>query len=287
LEPTLARSLDRPDLESLWELVFHDDLDTIRNFLNFAATEDNTVVVRQDGRVVAMAFLLPCAVCLPNGSTHHAYYFYAAATHPDYREQGHMGRILRFCKDLAAERGADFLLLVPAEPHLYKYYGRFGFQSCIARTRITCTRDELLQLSFPATPVSGSGTPDHADIRRAAFAGLPFVDWNRSLLKYLFFDHASAGGKIASTEDGYALYREPEEGTVYVQEFCPGTHPVKLLHTLADTGADTYLLDLPAGTSVKAKRSATGRIGMAAPLNEEAKALQGQLKNLYIGFTLG
>lgn len=284
--PRLARPKDRPELEELWACSFHDDPARIRNFLHFMAQDDRTVVLEENGNVVAAAYLLPCRIGL-SGSFYPAYCLSAAATLPDYRNRGCMSRIIRYCKDLGAERGKDFLLAVPPENDLYRFFSQFGFRPCLTQKTLRCSRDQLAETvaSLASPELSGAPEPDRTVIRQTAFAGLPFVDWDRAALKYIFFEHTWSGGKSILSADGYALYKKSGT-TATVTELCAGSDPAALTGPLLRTGAEDFVLCLPAGSPAAGKRCQTRRAGMAVPLTKTGKTLQRQLKDLYIGFTL-
>jgi predicted N-acetyltransferase YhbS len=80
--------------------------------LSFVATED-------DGRVIGSVRLWEVAV----GSDRTVLLLGPLAVHPDHRQQGIGGALMRHAMRLAAKRGHAAVLLV-GEP---AYYGRFGF----------------------------------------------------------------------------------------------------------------------------------------------------------------
>ena len=65
-------------------------------------------------------------------------YLYGIAAFADCRGQGIGSRLIRFAIDYLQNAGYDAILLVPAEPSLMDYYGRFGFSpvSAIGREQI-------------------------------------------------------------------------------------------------------------------------------------------------------
>ena len=97
--------------------------------------------------------------------------------------------------------------------------------------------------------------------------------------------HTWSGGKSILSADGYALYKKSGT-TATVTELCAGSDPAALTGPLLRTGAEDFVLCLPAGSPAAGKRCQTRRAGMAVPLTKTGKTLQRQLKDLYIGFTL-
>ena len=82
-------------------------------------------------RLVSMLFLLPCELCFEDKILP-VQYIYAAATQPDQRGKGHMGRLLDQIK-----RQESIFLLRPATDKLVDYYKRQGFTPFNAEARLS------------------------------------------------------------------------------------------------------------------------------------------------------
>ncbi|MBP5272322.1 MAG: GNAT family N-acetyltransferase [Clostridia bacterium] len=296
--PGLASGADIEMLTALWSSSFGDPEPLIRNFLTVVASNENTVVYREDGRVVSCAFLIPATLHIGR-DTYRAYYFYAAATLPDERRQGYMEQVIRFSRSLCEERGIDFLVLVPTNNDLYQYFSRFGFRANFYLKTTEMDRGQLTALAEKmvsgdgeeaAVPVAFAPTEMQA-IREQALAAGSWLEFDRSTLQYLFFDHVFRGGKTLLLPDGYALYELSEddsgERVLKVRELCSVGDPGKLLKELVAVEADRYVLNLPAFDSIRGGRTATGRAGMDLAISKEAVRAERSMKNAYIGLTLG
>lgn len=79
----------------------------------------------EDGKAVSMAFLFPCRINTLD-KNYEALYLYAAATHPDYKKQGLMTRILELAK-----KENKLVLLRPANTELLEFYKKRGFSEII------------------------------------------------------------------------------------------------------------------------------------------------------------
>lgn len=77
---------------------------------------------------VAMLQKIPAALQVGE-KAHSAAYIYGVCTHPDYRRQGRMARLLK-----QAEEGVDYLFLKPENPVVYQ---PFGYVSCSAQAVFT------------------------------------------------------------------------------------------------------------------------------------------------------
>ncbi|MBO4383457.1 MAG: GNAT family N-acetyltransferase [Clostridia bacterium] len=295
--PGLASRADFGVLADLWARSFDDSERYIRNFQSLLAEPENTVVYREKGQVVSCAYLLP-AVLHIGDNTYNAYYFYAAATDPDYRRRGYMEQVIRYSRTLCEERDIDFLILVPAGNDLYQYYSRFGFRANFYLKTTQLDREQLLALVEkldPAAPESdeGTGLPAPTEmlrVRRESLAGGSYLDFDGKTLQYMLFEHLYCGGKTLLTEDGYVLYDlKEDDGTVTlnVKELCSSDAPEKLLRPLSAIEADRYVLNLPAFDSIRGGKTSTGRAGMDLAVTPRAVKAERTMKNAYIGLTLG
>ena len=293
--PGLAAPTDRENLQELWELSFGDPPAYIRNFRNFLAQDENTVVYRENGRAVSAVYLLDGVLHIGE-ETYSAYYFYAAATHPDFRRRGYMEKIIRYCRGLCEARNIDFLILVPAGNDLYQYYSRFGFRANFYLKTTELTREQLQGLADkldpePAEDILPGGTTDLYPVRTEALAGGSYLEFDAKTLQYMFFEHAYCGGKAILTEDGYVLYsRKTEDGgeeVLTVKELCSRGRTGALLRQLLNETADRYVLNLPAFDPIRGGKTSTGRAGMDLAVSDRAARAERTMKNAYIGLTLG
>lgn len=128
-----GNALYRKDLTELWHTVFGDDYDYINLFFKNEYSLCDTFAEIIDGKAVSVLYLLDCRVDY-SGKTYKGKYLYAAATHPDYRSRGLMGKLineaLTYCENAW---DIDFISLVPANDGLYGYYGKFGFKEAFYR----------------------------------------------------------------------------------------------------------------------------------------------------------
>ena len=296
--PGLASGADFETLAELWTLSFGAPAPIIRNIQTLVADTDRTVVYREDGKAVAGAYLLETTLH-SGGETYSAYYFFAAATHPDFRRKGYMGQIIRYCRTLCEARGIDFLVLVPTDNDLYKYFSRFGFRANFYLKTTQLDREQLrsmvekMELPEGETDDSPAGFApvEMQSIRLQALEGGSHVEFDRQTLQYLFFEHVYRGGKTILLDDGYVLYDLTTDDTgdvvLKVRELCAKESQGPLLKKLSEVEADQYILNLPAFDSLRGGRTSTGRAGMDLAVSKRAVKAERTMKNAYIGLTLG
>lgn len=121
--PAWATPADIPSIMQLWETCFGDAPGEIAPFFQSQFTTETSAILRMDGGVVSMMHLLPCRMRNIPGC-----YVYAVATAPAYRGRGFMRLLDDFCVRAAKQSGRRFLLLVPAEPALFRAYEKLGYR---------------------------------------------------------------------------------------------------------------------------------------------------------------
>lgn len=295
--PGLASGADYETLTELWSLSFGDPAPFVKTLQTLIASPDRTVVFREDGRSVAGAYLLESTLHIGD-ETFTAYYLFGAATHPDYRRKGYMGQIIRYCRTLCEERNIDYLVLVPTDNDLYKYFSRFGFRANFYLKTTQLDREQLLAMvekmdvSEEETDTTAGFVPtEMQEIRREALSGGSYLEFDRQTLQYLFFEHVYRGGKTILLEDGYVLYDlsadDTGETVLRVRELCGEAAQGNLLSKLSEVEADQYILNLPAFDNLRGGKTSTGRAGMDLAVSKRAVKAERTMKNAYIGLTPG
>lgn len=131
-----AHPEERAAAEELWTDTFGDGPELQRDFFRLCAPQ-GPLVLLEDGELRSMLSLPELSLILPDGKKLRAGYVYAVATRPDCRGQGWAGLLLETAAGLAQNRGLDCLLTVPAEPGLFPFYKKHGFQPGFYRREVT------------------------------------------------------------------------------------------------------------------------------------------------------
>lgn len=143
------RKKDGVQILKIWQTCFGDDEDYILDYMEHRMTEDNMLVIYEDGKAVSMASFLP--VQYHSGEEDiTARYVYGVATLPEYRGRGFATEILQFAK----QKYGEVLILSPAEESLAGYYEKLGFQRAFSPCRFENvddieTTEEKGMLWFP------------------------------------------------------------------------------------------------------------------------------------------
>jgi predicted acetyltransferase len=127
-----AITSDLLTIQSLWKEVFFDSEDYINRFIVHFGIE-NCYVCEINREIAAMAFALPTTLSHFltfnfKFSTLNLKYIYACATHPNYRRQGVMEKLLATIYDAACNENIAGVFLHAADENLANYYRKLGFQ---------------------------------------------------------------------------------------------------------------------------------------------------------------
>lgn len=199
------RDKDGAEIAQIWKNCFGDAEDYIEFYMDNRMTEDNMLVVYEDGRIVSMASFLP-ARYLCDGVYEDVRYVYAVATLPEYRRKGYAGRILQFAQEYYKQP----LILAPAEESLVRYYEEMGFKRAFPDTRASVMQDiealalpEIEQEEILMTPVSAK---EYVQIRDESCAREGYVSWDEAAVSYVMELCARYGGQALRVHS-----REEEE----------------------------------------------------------------------------
>lgn len=115
---------------SLYKKVFYEDGEDFAKTFTDKYFDKCCRFSKKDGKVVAMLYLLDCTV-FDGEQTHSAFYLYAAATDPNYRNQGLMSKLINSA--LAEDK---LIITKPANDKLFSFYEKFGFNICSFKDEI-------------------------------------------------------------------------------------------------------------------------------------------------------
>lgn len=130
-----------PELKELWHNVFGDEYEYINLFFDSIYKNCKTFAHFENEKIVSVFYLLNCKIRF-EGRIFNGCYLYAAATAPEFRKKGIMGKLLCEGQQYAKENGRDFICLVPGNTPLYDYYSKFGFVSAMYKSTALLHFDE-------------------------------------------------------------------------------------------------------------------------------------------------
>jgi len=160
----VVRKLTREEhirTKSLYELVFPEDQGAFADYYyEEIATENEILVVEQDGQILAMLHLNTYDLMI-GGVSKKIPYIVAVATHPDYRHQGFMKSLLEAAFTELFERGIPFAFLMPANKEIYL---PFGFRY-------------ISKSNHYELPVKEYLTGEKLEVHPATYADVPDLCW--------------------------------------------------------------------------------------------------------------
>jgi predicted N-acetyltransferase YhbS len=121
---------DNKEIAALWKEVFGDKDEFIALFFERVYRSENTLVIKSGGKIVSALQMIPYNVkidcdILP------AAYVCGVCTHPSERGKGLMHRLMAEAMAEMRQRGFKLSFLIPAEPWLFDYYRKFGYNHIV------------------------------------------------------------------------------------------------------------------------------------------------------------
>ena len=118
----------KSEIRELWKTCFNDSEEFIDLYFSCRYSDDINVDIRKDGRIVSALQMIPYDMTFWATSARVAY-ISGACTHPDYRKQGLMRRLLTEAHQRLKVKGVLLSTLIPAEDWLFHYYQVSGYAS--------------------------------------------------------------------------------------------------------------------------------------------------------------
>ena len=125
----------------LWKVSFGDSDEFIQLYFDRVYKEENTLVIKKDGRVVSALQILPYEMTyframIPVG------YICGVCTAPSERGKGLMNQLMIKALEEMRGRGYALAVLIPATPGLFDLYRRFGFENVFdyGLEEVTCEK---------------------------------------------------------------------------------------------------------------------------------------------------
>lgn len=118
-----AKKEDTKEIVLLWEKCFKKDNFSKWYFDNQYKPE-NTILDEDNGVITSMLQRLPYEIKNIGQAT----YIFGACTHPDFRNQGLMAKLLEHSENLDKGKNIKASILIPQEKSLFDFYAKFGYE---------------------------------------------------------------------------------------------------------------------------------------------------------------
>ncbi len=250
---------DIPALKELWLLCFEEKPHAAQLFFERTISYTHAYKAACGKQIIAAVY---CVGCMLNGKR--AHYLCGVATHPDFRRQGIMRKLIRFALADAENRGDAYSVLFPSNEGLYRFYEKLGYVSRCRVTQTELKREEIGECSELTTVF-----PDTDELQQLCFQN-NFLFWNKELIRFAADYYAVYGVETLYSADALVI-AEVENGTATVlYAVYRDLNSLKTL--LSNMKAERYRLTLSGGDMP---------FGMIQPLGHNRLP-----DNTYIGITL-
>lgn len=116
----------KEQVKHLWQLCFDDSENFTELYFRLRYKEERNLSLYDNKKIIAALQLLPYPMTFCHSEVP-TDYISGACTHPAYRNQGAMHRLLAHSFLKMHQNGSFFSTLIPAEPWLFDYYRRRGY----------------------------------------------------------------------------------------------------------------------------------------------------------------
>ena len=194
----IAVPSDRPALTAVWHACFGDSSAVVNHFFD-AVWDEVTVYVTDD--VTAMVTAMPC-----RWQNRSAAYLYAVATDPAHQGRGLCKALMRFAEEDLLARGYSYSLLRPAEPSLFAFYQKQGYQTVFFSCQTVYRKGQASDL-----PVSAVSPAAYSALRHSFLSDC--VEYPDYLLRL-----QEASGQLLRIGDSGCAAVEQYETVTFVSE---------------------------------------------------------------------
>lgn len=226
------KSRDRFDIHNIWETCFGDDPELVDFYMDHRMTEENMLVIREEGRAVSMASFLDISV-RDGEEWVPAKYVYAVATLPECRGRGYAGRILKKAEEIFGMP----LVLVPAERELVNYYEKLGFTEAYPSQNLM-KRDapgEVRAAEINHYSVEEISAAEYKAIRERKRMKDGFIAWDEEGIRFAMEFNCFCGGKTVKILWNREEPIEEKEEDADIFMYCPQNGKLNIIETTLTT----------------------------------------------------
>lgn len=255
VEIRLAKQGEVIDQKKIWKICFGDEDAYIDFYFSNKYNEDETALLLYNGKIAAMATMIPGNMVMPSGKRQELSMLYAIATHPDYQGKGFSTQIIEFCNTHLLQKGIDLSILVPAEESLFDFYSKRGYKEAFYIREIVLSDSQISKFTINMEQEISIGAieaNEYNERRRKLLEGVLYLDYNNREIDYQKRVSNKFGAEIYGINigkiKGCAIVERINHDEIFIKEILMPEHliedglkKVKLL-----LPAKNYIVRLPA-----------------------------------------
>lgn len=286
----IADKQEIEELKKIWSISFADTKEGLNNFFNNKFSETICYAGKVDDKIVSALYLIPSKLKKNQG-----HYLYGAATLPEFRGKGIMGKLVDFALSSAKEKGDVFSALYPATEGLYSFYKNLGYkEKCyinlleIERSNIdksNIKKDKNINFTIINKNIIDKKSLDKIYEIKEKFYESNYMYWNKNQVEYTLNYILQYDGLIFLWENGYALLKEITDNTAIISEVMCKEKDLEsfILSFIKEVKAEKFNFRLvPNFKSTNGLKLNKVKFGMLKELNTKFKD---NIDNVYIGLT--
>ncbi len=202
-------------LKALWQTAFDDQKESLDFFFRNTVSPERVLAAFDGVEPVSVLYMLESEI-VTGEKAYSAYYIYAVCTHPDYRGRGLMKSLFNELFKISADRGIDYLFLVPEEKYLFDIYGKLGFKN-----GFYYSTKEVYKKDYK-NPATINRRLIYEDYRKCVSAyrkNVPVATLCESTFRSFFNSQSGEINTVFCENEGYALFEETEKSLVIFELF--------------------------------------------------------------------
>ena len=273
---------NREEIHKIWETCFGDEAELVDFYMDKRMTEDNMLLICQDGHAVSMASFLDINV-RDGEEWKPAKYVYAVATLPEYRGRGYAEKILKKAEEIFNM----LLVLVPAEKELVDYYRKIGFTEAYPSECLLEKQDvpELFAAELNSYSVEEITAAEYKKIREQKRMRNGFIAWDEAAIRFAMDFNCFCGGRTVKVVWSDDISRDESAEDADILMYCPENENLHIIETtLSEEQFEELLPELMAQT--KTARLVYDREGIMVLSSDDKERQERLLADGYFALSL-
>ncbi|PKM77948.1 MAG: GNAT family N-acetyltransferase [Firmicutes bacterium HGW-Firmicutes-15] len=254
-EVRLAKAGETARQKEIWKLCFGDSDHYIDFYYANRYKEDETLLLLQDGEILAMLTMLPIKTIAADKRSFNSTMLYAIATHPKYQSRGYATQIMNFAYHYLRKKTNAFSILVPSEKQLFDFYRQQGYQDGFYIREASFTWNLIESWDVSETwhcTISGITPEEYNHRRNKQLSGRLYVSYADEEITYQKMLSQQFGADIYGIEieevQGCVVIEKMNSDKVFIKEILIPEEllPVAVKYIAKLFHAKEYILRTPA-----------------------------------------